>query len=291
VLDDEDDDMTDSSTETVDIFTPMIHIFPIATTLLSFLTPRTHFRLLNTSKKIQTVLLDIHFVQFRNLAILKDVDYYQRFGPSNRHMDSDEDSEWSSYEEELSDIDEVSGLDSIKPKNMFFTKFNDFSFEEFVIGKLMQIPTFIHPTADQKVLKMQNFTRMLTSLTLDGTKVTGIGLFGTIRLMRNGMARRETPGLISYFSASLRELSIQHCPNVEHSDIAIYLLLPPTKEVAMRNLRKLRVFNAGEVCLFCTFFSLQELTNLRPRLSVRFTTNVVMDREAKLLRMPIMLTV
>jgi len=283
-------DETKSITSAVDFLTPVIQIFPIATVLLGFVPPRIHFRLLNTSKKIRTELLEVHFARFRQLAVLKDVDYYQRLAPPEEDDNSENDNEWSADEEELPDVDDEELWHAIHPQDMFFTRFNNFSFEEFVVGKIMQLPPYIHPTADQGMLKMINFTRVLTKLTLDGTKVTSIGLFGAFRMMRNGMARRETPGLISYFSGSLRELSVQHCPHVEHCDIAIYLLSPPTQDVAMRNLRILKVFNAGEVCIFCTF-SLRVLTKYSHLQLDLSTTNAVLALEGRLRKMRITSTV
>ncbi|KAF3199835.1 hypothetical protein TWF106_003666 [Orbilia oligospora] len=199
--------------------------------------PPTLWSLLNISRSIRACLLTYHFHRYRRVIVMRI------FMPS--HWVMPHPTNWTLRDEKYRRRMIDSGL---WPKNKkYFARFTDFNFEELVIGKVLRIPYWVAPTMDTGyVEKMTGLGLYLTTLILDGTAVTGRGLFGSVAQPLSNDVYRTSPGLISYIAHHLEHLSIKNCPNIQHSDIAIYLLLPPSDNCQLSKLTTLRCFNCGE---------------------------------------------
>ncbi|EGX52761.1 hypothetical protein AOL_s00007g97 [Orbilia oligospora ATCC 24927] len=199
--------------------------------------PPTLWSLLNISRSIRACLLTYHFHRYRRIIVMRI------FMPS--HWVMPHPTNWTLRDEKY----RRRMIDSGRwPKNKkYFARFTDFNFEELVIGKVLRIPYWVAPTMDTGyVEKMTGLGLYLTTLILDGTAVTGRGLFGSVAQPLSNDVYRTSPGLISYIAHHLEHLSIKNCPNIQHSDIAIYLLLPPSDNCQLSKLTTLRCFNCGE---------------------------------------------
>ncbi|KAF3316344.1 hypothetical protein TWF173_002192 [Orbilia oligospora] len=199
--------------------------------------PPTLWSLLNISRSIRACLLTYHFHRYRRIIVMRI------FMPS--HWIMPHPTNWTLRDEKY----RRRMIDSGRwPKNKkYFARFTDFNFEELVIGKVLRIPYWVAPTMDTGyVEKMTGLGLYLTTLILDGTAVTGRGLFGSVAQPLSNDVYRTSPGLISYIAHHLEHLSIKNCPNIQHSDIAIYLLLPPSDNCQLSKLTTLRCFNCGE---------------------------------------------
>ncbi|KAK6523421.1 hypothetical protein TWF281_001403 [Arthrobotrys megalospora] len=197
----------------------------------------TLWSLLNVNRCIRASLLTYHFHHYKRVIIMR------LFMPS--HWPMPHPTQWTINDERHKHRMIASGR---WPKNKkYFERFTDFNFEEFVIGKVLRIPYWFAPTLDTSYSgKMEKLGLNLTTLTLDGTAVTGRGLFGSVSQPMSNDIYRTSPGLISYIAHHLENLSVKNCPNIQHSDIAIYLLLPPSDSCQLANLTTLRCFNSGE---------------------------------------------
>ncbi|KAF3267538.1 hypothetical protein TWF128_009078 [Orbilia oligospora] len=199
--------------------------------------PPTLWSLLNISRSIRACLLTYHFHRYRRIIVMRI------FMPS--HWVMPHPTNWTLRDEKY----RRRMIDSGRwPKNKkYFSRFTDFNFEELVIGKVLRIPYWVAPTMDTGyVEQMTGLGLYLTTLILDGTAVTGRGLFGSVAQPLSNDVYRTSPGLISYIAHHLEHLSIKNCPNIQHSDIAIYLLLPPSDNCQLSKLTSLRCFNCGE---------------------------------------------
>ncbi|EPS37240.1 hypothetical protein H072_9044 [Dactylellina haptotyla CBS 200.50] len=198
--------------------------------------PRDRFMLLNVNRKIRSNLLNNCFGCYRRVIIT-------RLGyPSHWR---DEDVTHTPLESEtLKKVMQQSGK---WPSRKYFDRFTDFSFEELIVSKLMRIPYWLDPAADEAyLLKMNTMGINLRTLVLDGTAVTGRGLFGSVSMPTNNNIYRSSPGLISHVAFRLEHLSVRYCPNIQHSDILIYLLMPPQQSSSLFCLQSLRAFGCGE---------------------------------------------
>ncbi|KAK6339902.1 hypothetical protein TWF718_009289 [Orbilia javanica] len=197
----------------------------------------TLWSLLNISRSVRASLLTLHFHRYRRVVVTRS------FMPS--HWAMPHPTNWTLRDEKYRRRMIESGR---WPKNKkHFARFTDFNFEELVIGKVLRIPYWVAPTMDTGyIAKMIDLGLYLTTLILDGTAVTGRGLFGSVAQPLSDNVYRTSPGLISYVAHHLEHLSIKDCPNIQHSDIAIYLLVPPTQNCQLSKLTTLRCFNAGE---------------------------------------------
>ncbi|RVD88878.1 uncharacterized protein DFL_003048 [Arthrobotrys flagrans] len=128
----------------------------------------TLWSLLNISRSVRACLLTYHFHRYRRIVIMRI------FMPS--HWAMPHPTNWTLRDEKY----RRRMIDNGRwPKNKkYFDRFTDFNFEEFVIGKVLRIPYWVAPTIDTSYIeKMTNLGLFLTTLILDGTAVTGRGLF------------------------------------------------------------------------------------------------------------------
>ncbi|KAF3904527.1 hypothetical protein ABW21_db0200566 [Orbilia brochopaga] len=133
------------------------------------------------------------------------------------------------------------------PQMKGFERFGDFAFEEFIVGKILRMPYWFAVSADTEIWnQLRDRGQFIKTLVLDGTAVTGRGLFGSVAMPTRNDVYRTSAGLLSHLSGRLEHLSLRFCPNVQHSDIAIFLLMPPTQWVHFNKLKTLRVYGCGE---------------------------------------------
>ncbi|KAK6352165.1 hypothetical protein TWF730_008997 [Orbilia blumenaviensis] len=209
--------------------------------------PPTLWSLVNVNRRVRHSLLTDHFHRYRRVVVMRP------FMPS--HWPTPHPTNWTLRDEKHKRRMIESGR---WPKNTkYFDRFTDFNLEELIINKLLRIPFWVAPTMDTGYFKkMDDLGIYITSLTLDGTAVTGRGLFGAVAQPMCNDVYRTSPGLVSYVASHLEYLSIKNCPNIQHSDIAIYLLLPPSDHNQLSKLRSIRCFNCGEAPTYGPFQNL-----------------------------------
>ncbi|KAJ6258708.1 hypothetical protein Dda_6758 [Drechslerella dactyloides] len=200
--------------------------------------PKDVFSLLNVNRPVRDGILNcrLHWGRFRRLIINRK--FLPTHYPSQNKVFYDP--ELERYKRKMIESGEW-------PKHKYFERFGDFAFEEFIINKIMRMPYWFSPAMDSDYWdQIWEQKRFITTLVLDHTAVTGRGLFGSVAMPTGNDIYRTSSGLISYLMPHLKHLSLRYCPNVQHSDIAIYLILPPTSYLGPRELLTLRAYGCGE---------------------------------------------
>ncbi|KAF3923161.1 hypothetical protein ABW20_dc0108523 [Dactylellina cionopaga] len=198
---------------------------------------KTTWSLLNVNRTVRFFLLSDHFHYFRRLIFNRGcLPSYWVLPHPTQYDDIKEER----YKKRMIETGQW-------PTRKYFDRFTDFAFEEFVVGKLLRAPYWFSPSMDGDYFdQMDHLGIHLTTLVLDGTAVTGRGLFGSVAMPKSSDIYRTTPGLLSFLSSNLQHLSLRYCPNVQHSDAAIYMLMPPAEHLQFARLRTLRLFGCGE---------------------------------------------
>ncbi|KAK6338009.1 hypothetical protein TWF696_001480 [Orbilia brochopaga] len=200
--------------------------------------PKTLFALLNINRAIRSGILNagIHWERFQRIVVNRE--YLPTHYPPQHPALYDPDIE--EHKQKMIETGEW-------PKKKFFDRFGDFAFEEFVVGKILRMPYWFAPSTDIVFwAEVNSRKQFITTLILDGTAVTGRGLFGSVAMPTCNDIYRTSAGLLSYVSATLEHLSLRYCPYVQHSDIAIFLLMPPSDWTPLARLKTLRVYGCGE---------------------------------------------
>ncbi|KAF3914618.1 hypothetical protein AA313_de0201502 [Arthrobotrys entomopaga] len=221
--------------ERYDIFTQVFINDHLTERIMPHLDEKTLWSLLNVSHRIRETLLTHSFKYFTR-AVITRKNY-----PS--HWPDEHPTEFSL----LNEMRKKRAINKGKfPKKQYFERFNDFAFEELILGKLLRVPYWYEATIDYFYkAKIDELGICLTTLILDGTAVTGRGLFGSVTMPMSADIYRTSPGLISYLASNLRHLSVRYCPNIQHSDILIYLLMPPSCTTVL-DVLTLRAYGCGE---------------------------------------------
>ncbi|KAK6538325.1 hypothetical protein TWF694_011204 [Orbilia ellipsospora] len=221
--------------ERYDIFTQVFINDYLTEMIMPFMDEKAFWVLLNVSHRIRETLLT-HSFKYYKRAVITRKNYPSRWPEEHPTKYS-----------LLNEMRKKKAMNKGKfPKKQFFDRFTDFAFEELILGKLLRRPYWYAPTIDYFFQpKIDDLGISLTTLVLDGTAVTGRGLFGSVAMPISADIYRTSPGLISYLANGLRHLSVRYCQNIQHSDILIYLLMPPSNYTKL-SLFTLRAYGCGE---------------------------------------------